>query len=161
MGKITGQCAKITIGDVKLSGAFSWEMTGISAEEIEDTEFCDNFKNYQYGAKDGGTITINGYIDPESVEQDQLEALLVTGAEFTDLKIYMDKDEKWWWTPNQWPGYLNPSNALNMDTPLSSLIVTGQTISAEASGMIEANWTMRINGVMVKVDSQNPPTTGP
>ena len=161
MAKITGQCAKVVLDDTKVDGAFSWEMSGIEAEEIETTEFCDNFKTYLYGAKDGGSITVNGYVDPESVPQEALEALLVQGTEFKNLKLYFDRDERFYLTPNQWPGYLNPSNAQNMDTPDTTLIVTGQTISAEASGMIEVSWTMRINGVMVKVDSQNPPATSP
>ena len=150
MAKIVGKNAKVTVGANQVQGIGTWSLDGLTAEQIEDTEFGDNWKTYQFGTKDGGTISFDGHFDP--ADTDGVQALVTAHNEntnLTNLYLYVNGTSRY--EPNQTAGYLSPGEATGMDTPVSYVNVTSISINADMGGMVDVSFTAKVSGVMVLV----------
>jgi len=52
MGLVIGKNCKVTIGANTVVGMGTWSISDGSVEEVDDTEFGDNFKTFVFGIHD-------------------------------------------------------------------------------------------------------------
>ena len=74
MGAQVGRGCKVALGDDKILGLGTWNISGIDIDVLEDSEFGDEFKTFKVALREGGTIAFNGYFDPsDSTGQAQMK----------------------------------------------------------------------------------------
>ena len=130
-----GKDCKVTNGANKILGMGTWSINGITSDQLEDTEFGDDWKTYLYGLKDGGQVSFNGYYDPaDSTGQDILRSANENETELTDLRFYVDDNS--YWRPN------------STGTPKSHIIITSWDINADKSGLVQCSFTGKVSGKM-------------
>lgn len=135
MGAKVGYLGKVANLSNKILGIGTWAINGITVDMLEDTEFGDTWKTYLLGLKDGGTVSFNGYYDPEtSSYQSTIRDALENGTHLTDLRFYVDNSS--YWRPN------------STGTPSSYILVTGWDISADKSGLIQCSFSGKVCGKM-------------
>lgn len=150
MGKRVGKNCKVTLGSDKVLGIGTWSMDGISVDEIDGTEFEDDFKQYDMGLKDGGGLSFDGWLDPDDVTgQEALAHALLEGTDLADLRLYVDDTS--YYEPNQTAGYFSPGVPTGMNTPVSHVNITGNPINVDKSDLIKVSFTGKCSGVMVLV----------
>jgi len=155
MAKKVGKDAKVTIGvagTALIAGMGTWNMSGITTESFDASAFQDNWKTYLYGMKDGGTITFNGWLDPDDTTgQNVLIAANAKNSSLNSLCFFVDNTK--YFVPNQTTGYLGPgANSTGMGTPgLSSVNITDIAITADKSGVETISFTAKVNGCMAFV----------
>jgi len=147
-GSKSGKDCKVAIGTASVIGMGTWNLNGISSEEFENSEFGDNWKTYEFGMKDGGSVTFNGLYKPtdETGQQALLDANL-ENTDLTTLRLYIDNTS--YFEPCQTTGYFSPYNTTGASTKLSHVNVTALDISADKSGLMQISFTCRVSGVMV------------
>ena len=134
MGAKKGKNCKVTLGTDKVLGIGTYTLPGITPDELEATQFGDDYKTFLYGLKDGGQITFNGYYDPDdSTGQDVLQSALENDTNITDIRFYIDATSYWI------PTTTNPASHVN---------VIGRDVSADKSGLMQSNFTVRLSGKM-------------
>ena len=147
--KVGKDCAvKITAATVV--GMGTWSLTGITADSIEATAFNDNWKSYEFGAKDGGTIAFSGFCDPaDTTGQEVLQLANIANTDMTTLRLFCDDTS--YYEPCQTTGYFSPANTTGIETVLSHVNITSYDISADKSGLLAISFTAKVSGVMVLV----------
>lgn len=134
MGAKIGRLCKVTLGANQILGMGTWEMSGVTVDQLEDTEFGDTWKTYLYGLMDGGQITFNGYYDPvDSTGQAALRTYSEAATAVTSLRLYVDNTSYW---------------APTTTNPLSSVVITAWNVSADKGGLMQASFTAKISGKM-------------
>jgi hypothetical protein len=148
-GKVGYICSvKLGSNTVKLIGA--WSLDGIAADQIDTSAFTDNWKTFEFGMKDGGTISFSGLYDP--TDADGQQALMNANLENTDLttlKLYVDSTS--YFEPCQTTGYFSPTTTQNASTKLSNVNITGFNVAADKADVIKVDFTAKVSGVMVLV----------
>lgn len=84
--------------DVAVGGLKSISGIEVSADDVEVTDMgnTDGYREYLPGFKDGGEVSVSGYMDGEDDGQDRMYALLESG-DVVDCKIvFPDKIGKTW-----------------------------------------------------------------
>lgn len=129
-----GKDCKVTIGATKIVGMGAWSINGITADQLEDTAFGDDWKTFVYGMKDGGQVSFNGYYDKtDSTGQDILRTANENETELTDLRFYVDDTS--YWRPNS-------------TAPASHIIITAWDISADKANLVQCSFTGKVSGKM-------------
>lgn len=129
-----GKNCKVTIGANKVLGMGTFSIAGVDSDLLDDTEFGDDWKQFQIGLKDGGELTFNGLYDPaDSTGQDYLRSANLNDAQVTNIRFYVDANS--YWTPKT-------------TNPASYVLVTGWEISAEMNGMVQCSFTCKVSGAM-------------
>jgi hypothetical protein len=135
MGAHKGKDCKVAIGSTKIVGLGTWTINGITADQLEDTEFGDDWKTFVYGMKDGGQVSFSGYYDKtDSTGQDVIRAANENGTELEDLRFYVDDTS--YWRPN------------STGTPHSHIIITAWDISADKGNLVQCSFTGKVSGKM-------------
>ena len=145
-----GKACKVVLGSSKVVAMGTWSIDGITADEMESSAFDQNWKTYEFGMKDGGTISFNGFFDPDDTTGQQ--ALMNANLENTNLttiKLYVDSTS--YFEPCQTTGYFSPTTTQNADTSASHVNVTSFNIGADKSGICTIDFTCKVSGVMVLV----------
>lgn len=129
-----GKNCKVSIGSDKVVGIGTWSLSGVTSDMLEDTEFGDTWKSYQFGLKDGGTISFEGLYDPDDATgQDVLRDALENDDDIANLRLYIDNTS--YWTPKT-------------TSPTSHVNVTAWDVKADKSGLMAATFSCKISGVM-------------
>ena len=129
-----GKNCKVSIGSDKVVGIGTWSISGMTSDMLEDTEFGDAWKTFQFGLKDGGTIAFEGLYDPDDATgQDVLRSALENDDDITTLRLYVDNTS--YWTPKT-------------TSPTSKINVTAWDIKADKSGLMAATFSCKISGAM-------------
>ena len=145
-----GKDAKVTLGAADVVGMGTWNLSGITTDQADTTVFNQNWKSFKFGAKDGGTVSFNGLLDPaDTTGQDVLRAAQLNNTNITNLRLYVDDTS--YYEPCQTTGYFTPSDTSGNDTILSYLNVTSFDVGADKGGMITASFQCKVSGVMVLV----------
>ena len=146
-----GRDCKVTLGSTIILGMGTWSMDGISADELESTEFGQKWKTYEFGLNDGGTVSFTGFYDPADVTgQNALRAANLTKADITNLRLYVDNTS--YYEPCQTTSYFGPGAlSTGYDTILSRVNVTSYNVKADKSGLMTTDFSCKISGVMVLV----------
>ncbi len=150
MARKVGKDCKVTLGSSTVVGMGTWSVDGSSMDEFDSTAFGDNYKTYEYGCKDGGAITFDGFYDPsDSTGQIALQLANLSNTAVTTLRLYVDNTS--YYAPCQTTGYFSPSNTTGFGTQLSSVRITSFNVKADKSGLLTTSFTAKISGVMVLV----------
>lgn len=147
---LKGKKAKVTVGANTVVGMGTWKLPGISSDELDTTEFGDNFKHFILGLMDGGTGTFNGLFDPtDATGQEILRKANVNQSALPDLRFYIDNTS--YFAPCQTSGYFLPDDTTGNDTELSTLYVSAVDIDTSQNGLANIAFSVRLSGVMVLV----------
>ena len=134
MGAIFGKYGKVTIGTsaTKISLMGTYSIPSVSADQLEDTEFGDEWKTFKMGLKDGGQITFSGLYDPtDTAGQTALRTYNADNTELTTLRLYIDNTS--YWTPTT-------------TNPASYVQITGWEIGLEKAGLATASFSAKVSG---------------
>ena len=144
----SGKDCKVSLGAATIVGMGSWSLSGITADKMDTSAFNDNWKSFEFGMKDGGTIEFSGLADPADVTgQEALELANIANTDITTLRLYVDDTS--YYEPCQTTGYFSPANTTGLDTRLSRVNVTSYSKNVEKSGMMQVSFTCKVSGLMV------------
>jgi len=146
-----GRDCKATLGTHTVLGMGTWSMDGITADQLESSEFGVKWKTYEFGMNDGGTIAMTGLFDPADVTgQNALRVANLNKSDISDLRLYVDNTS--YFEPCQTTGYFGPGAlSTGYDTIKSRVNVTSYNVKADKSGLLATDFSMKISGVMVLV----------
>lgn len=90
MASKSGRTARVMYGSNTIAGIGEFNLSGVTVELVEDTDFEDTVKSFlRVGADDPGTISFSGNYDPDDTNgQVALNALSATTTGFTNLYFY-------------------------------------------------------------------------
>jgi len=151
MGVKVGYKGKVTLGTSTILGMGTWSLTGITADQMESSEFRDNWKTYEFGMKDGGTVAFNGWLDPaDTTGQQTLMKANLDNTDLTSLRLYVDMAS--YYEPCQTTSYFAPGSlSTGQDTVYSYVNITSYDISMDKAGLATVSFTGKVSGVMVLV----------
>jgi hypothetical protein len=125
-------------------------MDGITADLIETSAFGTIWKTFEVGMKDGGSLSFNGFLDPDDTTgQEVLRVANLNSTDVTDIRFYVDATS--YYTPCATAGYFSPALTTGQDTIVSSVNITTYTINADKNGMAETSFTCKVSGSMVLI----------
>jgi len=150
MAKV-GKDGKVTLGANVIVGMGTWNLDGISVEEFDASAFGDDWKSFEYGMKDGGSVTFSGHYDPtDTTGQQMLQLANLYNSALTDLRFYIDDTS--YYVPSQSTSYFAPgAYSTGMPGKVSSVVITSFSIGADKSGLETINFTGKVSGLMVIV----------
>ena len=129
---LEGKNCKVSLGSSKILGMGNWTMSGVTTDQIEDSEFEDEWKQFKLGLKDGGTATFNGQYDKtDSNGQDALRTANENDTELTDLRFYVDATS--YWVPTT-------------TNPTSHCKIISWDVSSDKNGLVQASFAAKISG---------------
>jgi len=147
---LTGKDTKVTLGANKVLGIGNWELSGITTDQIDVSEFDNNWKFFEFGMKDGGAISFAGVYDKaDSTGQEELQEMQVNNTDLTSLRLYLNSVS--YFTPCATIGYLTPALTSAQDTIVSHVNVTGVTITDDMSDVIRISFECKVSGAMVLI----------
>ena len=148
---IVGKDGKVTLGANTGVGMGTWTIDGITVEEFDSSAFGDTWKSFEYGMKDGGTVSFNGHYQPTDVTGQQMLMLAnLYNSALTDLRLYIDNTS--YFVPSQSTSYFAPgAYSTGMPGRVSSVTITTFNIGLDKSGLGTISFTGKVSGLMVKV----------
>jgi hypothetical protein len=151
MGYKAGKNCKVTLGASTVVGIGTWKLDGITADQMDTSAFGDNWKSFEFGMKDGGTLTFSGLCDPaDTTGQQQLQSYNIGNTDVTSLRLYVDNTS--YYVPCQTTSYYAPGAlSTGIATVLSWVNITSFSIGAERAGMLTIDFTAKISGCMALV----------
>jgi hypothetical protein len=150
MAARVGKNCKVTLGSAQVLGIGTWKLSGISLDELDDTEFGATWKSFQFGLKDGGQISFDGFARPEDTTgQEILRTANLEATNITTLRLYLDATS--YFVPCQTTGYFSPTNTTGAGTRASYVNITSYDISVDKSGLASISFTAKVSGVMALV----------
>ena len=150
MGYKSGKDCKVTLGANTVVGMGTWSISGITADQMDTSAFNDNWKTFEFGMKDGGTVEFSGLADPsDTTGQEVLELANLNNTDITTLRLYVDDTS--YYEPCQSTGYYSPASTTGNDTFPSWVNVTSYNISADKAGMVQKSFSCKVSGNMVLV----------
>lgn len=146
-----GHLGKVQLGTSTIVAMGTWTISGITADQMESSAFGDNWKTYEFGMKDGGQISFNGFLDPaDTTGQQALQKANLDNTDLTSLRLYVDNTS--YYEPCQSTGYFAPGSlSTGQDTVLSNVNITSYDISMDKAGLGTISFTGKVSGVMVLV----------
>jgi len=148
MSYVSGKDSKVTLGANTVVGMGNWSISGVTADQMDTSAFNDNWKTFEFGMKDGGTVEFAGLADPDDVTgQEVLELANLNNTDITDLRLYIDDTS--YYCPNATTGYYSPSSTTGNDTILSWVNITSYSISTDKAGMMQKSFTAKVSGNMI------------
>lgn len=150
---IVGKNCKVTLGANTVLGIGTWNMDGVTSDSYPNDELGDLWKTYQFGQKDGGTITFNGlYKLGDSTGQVALRKAQAADppTNITTIRLYVNNTS--YYEPCQTTGYwASGADSTGYGTVLSYVNITACPIGVDKAGLGTASFTAKISGVMVMV----------
>lgn len=145
-----GKDAKVALGSATVAEMGTWSIDGIQTDEFDASAFGDEWKQYEYGMKDGGTVSFNGHYDPaDTTGQRALMQANLYNSALTDLKLFINDTS--YFVPNQTTGYFSPSLTTGAPTVPSNVKITSLSIGADKSGLETITFSGKVSGLMVLV----------
>ena len=148
---LAGKDGKVTLGSDTIVGMGMWSMSGMTTDQYEASEFNDNWKEFVFGQKDGGTISFSGFFDPtDNTGVYELIEAQNENTDLTDLRFYLDDTS--YFHPGSTAGYLSPHTGQDtgMDTPGGSYVnIISVSIEADKGGLVSIDFEAKVSGVMV------------
>jgi len=146
-----GHLGKVTFGSATIVGMGTWTISGITADQMESSAFGDNWKTYEFGMKDGGQISFNGFLDPaDTTGQQVLQKANMDNTDLTSLMLYIDNTS--YYIPSASTSYFAPGSlSTGQDGKVSHVNITSYDISMDKAGLPTISFTAKVSGVMVLV----------
>ena len=131
---LEGKNCKVSLGANKILGMGNWSLSGIVSDQIEDSEFEDEWKQFKLGMKDGGTVSFNGQYDKtDSTGQDVLRTANLNDTEITTIRFYVDATS--YWTPKT-------------TNPASHVKVISWEVNADKNGLVQCSFSVKVSGAL-------------
>ena len=133
-----GRTGKVTLGSTKILGLGAWNISGLDADQLEDTEFGDNVKTYIIALRDGGTVSFDGYYDPADTSdgQEDIRKAFDNGTLVTSLRFYEDATSYW---------YISNGGLV---TAGGGIYITSYEIGADKGGLISCSFSGKVSGLL-------------
>jgi hypothetical protein len=97
-----GYLSKVTIGANKVLGIGTWAFTGLNRDEIDTSQFEDEWKQFAFGQITAPTISFSGFYDPEDASTLEAQQALYYNSALTDVRFWFDnKTTSGYFAPNQ------------------------------------------------------------
>jgi len=151
MGVKVGHLGKVTFGASTIIGMGTWTISGITADQMESSAFSDNWKSYEFGMKDGGQISFNGFLDPsDTTGQQVLQKANMDNTDLTSLMLYVDNSS--YYIPSASTSYFAPGSlSTGQSGKVSHVNITSYDISMDKAGLATISFTAKVTGLMVLV----------
>lgn len=143
---------KVALGSTTIAEMGTWTLSGVTADEFDSSAFGDNWKTYEYGMKDGGSISFNGWFDPTDTDgQEALMKANLDNTALTSMRFYYNRTS--YFEACQSTGWFAPGSlSTGQDTVPSSVRITSYDIGNDKSGLSTISFTAKISGVLVKAN---------
>jgi len=139
---------KLATNSIVLMG--TWSLSGVNTDQLETTAFGNEWKTYEFGLKDGGTVSFSGLYDAtDTTGQHELMEANVEATDLTDIRLYINTTS--YFVPNQTDGYFSPTVTTGASTEESHVNITSLNINSDKSGLVNIDFTGKVSGVMVLV----------
>jgi hypothetical protein len=146
----SGRYCAVKIGTYTVLGQGQWSLSGVTADQLDASEFGLEWKQFEFGMLDGGQISFSGLFDPaDSTGQEALREANIENTDMTTLRLYVDNTS--YYEPCQTSGYLSPSTTSGASTEVSHVNIISFDISADKSGLMQTSFTAKVSGAMVLV----------
>ena len=126
-------------------GIGTWEISGGSYAELDDTEFGDDDYNFLRGLRTGGSVRFSGnYKKDDTQGQDLIRDAYWLKSDLTTLRYYVDDTS--YYTPNSTTA---AGGGLPAGTMVSHIkIMTEPSISVDKNGLAQIDFEGKIEGAM-------------
>ena len=142
-GGRVGRLAKVTLGTDKIAEIGSWSCDGISIDMLDDPQFGDEFKTYQMGMGDYGTVSFGGWWDmSDTTGQKILESALNNKSKIIDIRFYVNSVS--YYTPNT-------NAASSGGTTEAGMWVQSMRIGFEKGGIGTIEFTGKLTGPLILI----------
>ena len=139
-----GHKGKVSLGSNNILGMGTWNLPGMSIAELDDTEFGDDYTQFEFGLITSGQATFNGlYKKDDTQGQDMLRTALINKSDLTDIRFYVDSVS--YYTPNSTTA---AGGGLPAGSPISHINITGHSTSFSKGELGKIDFTGRITGAM-------------
>lgn len=139
-----GHKGKVSIGSNNILGMGTWSWPGLSIEQLDDTEFGDDYTEFEWGLITSGTVSFNGrYKKDDTQGQDMLRTALISKSDLTDIRFYVDSVS--YYTPNSTTA---AGGGLPAESPVSHINVTGVQTDFDKGDLGNISFEGRITGAM-------------
>jgi len=146
----SGRYCAVKIGTATVLGMGSWSLGGVTADQLDASEFGMEWKRFEFGLMDGGQISFNGLFDPADVTgQEAIREANIENTDMTTLRLYVDNTS--YYEPCQTTGYLSPTTTSGASTELSHVNIVSFDISADKSGLMQGSFSAKVTGAMVLI----------
>ena len=144
---------KVALGEDTVAEMGTWNLSGVQADEFDSSAFGDNWKQFEYGMKDGGTVTFNGWFDPTDIDgQIALQVANLDNTALTSMRFYYNQTS--YYEVCQTAGFFAPTTALSsgQNTLAGSMRITAFDIGFDKAGLGTISFTGKVSGVLVRVN---------
>lgn len=150
MAVYSGKDCSVRLGAVSVTGIGTWSLSGITADQMDASDFGDNWKSFEFGMKDGGTVSFNGLLDAsDTTGQQALMYMNNENSDVTDIRLYINNTS--YYIPCATAGYFSPTTTTGADTAVSHVNITSLDIGAEKSALCTVSFTAKTSGVFVLI----------
>lgn len=143
-----GRACKVTMGaagTTKVLGMGAWEIGGGAVEELDTTEFGNDYQEISLGIITGGNASFSGiYKKTDTQGQDIIRAAFYNKSDITSLRFYVDSVS--YFTPNSTTA---AGGGLPAESQISYInIISEPTIAVDKAGLVTIGFTGKVSGVM-------------
>ena len=150
MAKKVGRACSLKLGSHTVVGMGTWALNGVTSDQLDTSSFGSQWKTFELGMKDGGTISFDGLLDmADSTGQVELLENNLNNSSVTTLKLYIDSTS--YFEACATTGYFSPYSTTGNDTIKSSVKIDSYSITADKSDMVKINFSGKISGCYVLV----------
>lgn len=150
MAVYTGKLCSVRLGAVSVVGMGTWSLAGVTADQMDASDFQDNWKSFEFGMKDGGTITFSGLLDAsDTTGQQALDYANNENTDITDFRLYVNSTS--YYIPCKTAGYFSPTTTTGADTQVSYVNITSLDKGAEMASLCNVSYTAKVSGSMVLI----------
>jgi hypothetical protein len=147
----SGKDCKVTLGANTVVGMGTWAISGITADQMDASAFNDNWKTFEFGMKDGGTIFSGLYDAADTTGREALQLANLENTDLTTLRLYIDDTS--YYEPCQTTGYHSPTDTTGANDTASQSMLPRLTcpMNADKADLVKIDFTCKVSGVMVLV----------
>jgi len=145
MASKPGRACKVTLGANNILGMGTWEIGGGAVEELDTTEFGNDYQEISLGIITGGNASFSGiYKKSDTQGQDLIRAAFYNKSDITTLRFYIDSVS--YFTPNSTTA---AGGGLPAESQISYInIINEPSISVDKAGLVTVSFTGKVSGVM-------------
>jgi hypothetical protein len=138
MATYSGRNCTVRMGSTSLVGIGTWNIEGVTVDQIDTTAFGSTWKSFEAGMCDGGNITFDGYFDPSDtagqatlITYNQDGTHIVGGGVATGLRFYYSA-----------ASYYEAATS----NPASYILMTNYSIKADKTDVCRINFSAKVSG---------------
>ena len=141
---LSGSFQKVTLGPTsKILGAGTYEIAGITRRTVDCSEFGVDIDIFEFGAADGGTITLsNVTYDPTDPMQNFLRTCVENGTKL----IYNS-------TTSGIRFWINSTSYLTIGTSGNILLTNAGKVSADRNGLARTDFSGKVSGAFMYLEA--------